>query len=471
VGTAKVVARFDSWKAGNVAPTQQEVPVSLPKQSTFELKAVSPRLKQELIHPNRTSTLGGLSFSQDGKRLVAGDFPGGAVVVWDVATGKQLNLIETGHGRRFISEYFFVSPDWKTVYVSQYKSKAQALDQEGKRLWRWQFDGDVRAWDVNTGQLAKKYKHDPPRSVSQMRLFEDGSKFLTIEALPGTYEAGPKGAISMWDVPTGRHRSLPDHLSRSALNSPDGSVLAVTEIDEDRYVRALKLLDLTTWREKWSTPIKDQGALLDLRAFSPDGRLIVAEYEVFGKARRRDTRELGCRWYDAASGQQVASFVGKDGFYGSCFSPDGQTLAAATGWLAETAQLFLFSVAEKKLMRTIALAAKKNRELAVTIGPVFSPDGRWLAVGTQMVPDVRGAELDPRDVPQARIHLIDVAAGEIRETLVAPQGLVRSMCFSPDGRTLATGGLGRVLLWNLSTPPGARVDANHNERHNHTHQR
>ena len=59
----------------------------------------------------------------------------------------------------------------------------------------------------------------------------------------------------------------------------------------------------------------------------------------------------------------------------------------------------------------------------------------------------------------AHIHLIDVATGEILETLIAPQGFPRSACFSPDGRTLATGGLGRVLLWNLSKPPGTLVGA------------
>jgi WD40 repeat protein len=457
VGTAKVVARFDAWKAGNVAASQHEVPVSLPKQSTFELKAVSPRLKQELVHPNRTGTLSGLCFSPDGKRLLAGDFPGGAVVVWDVTTGKQLNLIETGEGRRAVSEYFSASPDWKTLYALRYKSKAEAVDQEGKRLWRLQFDGDVRAWDLTTGQLVKNYKHDPPRGVYQTRLFEDGGKFLTFDSLSGTYEAGPKGAISVWDIQAGGHRSLPDRLSGSALNSPDGRALAVTEIDEAGYVRALKVFDLTTWREKWSTPVKDQNVRLDLRAFSPDGRLIVGEYEVLGKTRRRDVREIGCRWYDSVSGQQVASFVGKNGFYDSRFSPDGQTLAAVNGLLAERTQLFLFSVAEKKLVRTIALATKGKGELAVTIGPIFSPDGTWLAIATQMVTDLRGT--DPGDQAQPRIHLIDVAAGEIRETLVAPQGYVRSMCFSPDGRTLATGGLGRGLLWDLSTPPGARIDA------------
>jgi len=45
----------------------------------------------------------------------------------------------------------------------------------------------------------------------------------------------------------------------------------------------------------------------------------------------------------------------------------------------------------------------------------------WLAVITQVLPDIRNDDLDERNVAQARIHLIDVAAGEVRETLNSPR--------------------------------------------------
>jgi hypothetical protein len=66
----------------------------------------------------------------------------------------------------------------------------------------------------------------------------------------------------------------------------------------------------------------------------------------------------------------------------------------------------------------------------------------------------RGDDMDVLDVPQPRIHLIDVANGAMRETLIAPQGIAMWACFSPDGKTLATGGYGRVLLWDLAKVVG-----------------
>jgi WD40 repeat protein len=70
-----------------------------------------------------------------------------------------------------------------------------------------------------------------------------------------------------------------------------------------------------------------------------------------------------------------------------------------------------------------------------------------------MPPGVRNPSTE--EIPQLRIHLIEVATGEIKETLIAPQGGITNLAFSPDGITLATGGIGKVFLWDLSTPPGA----------------
>jgi Tol biopolymer transport system component len=442
--------RFDGWKGGKVGPSRDQVSVLALKQSDFKLEAVSPRLKQQLVHPQRDSMLQGLQFSPDGKRLVAGGYPDGVVAVWEVASGKQLTAIETGSP--YFWQYFFVSPDWKAVYVPRSTVKTQPVEQDGKRLTRWKHDGDVRACDLETGRLLRTYRHEPPRGTSEMQLFKDGTRFITFDDLSGTYEHTSERAISIWETQTGQYRSLAAKHYQFGLLAPDGQSLALDTVDDDGYAQAIRLFDTRTLGENWSIAIKDKYVWLTLAAFSPDARLLVARYRVFAERKKWDRSESSFKWYDAATGREVASFAGRlrDGLFGCRFSPDGQTLAAVI-WQAERAQLMLFHVPHRQLVKTIPLGEKTKGKDLVAISPTFSPDGKWLAVITQEVPETRGGKLDARDAAQARIQLINVAAGEIRETLIAPQGLPRSACFSPDGRTLATGGLGKVLLWDLSS--------------------
>jgi WD40 repeat protein len=455
VGTAQVAIAFDAWSDGSVGPTMHGVAVVAPK-SALKLEALSARLKGELIHPNRTSTLSGVQFSPDGRRLIAGDYPGGVVTLWDVATSEQLSTIEADYASRGSTEYFFLSPDWRTLFVPREKRKYEMVERDGKRLIHWEMDGNVRAWDLATGRLRRTYKHQPARSNRHMELSPDGRTFVTFEELPGLSDPAPKRGVTLWDVSTGQLRPLPDGLGWHVKYSPDGRTIATTAVDAGNHATALKLLDVTTGREKWSIPVADKNTHVYVTGFTPDGRVMVGDYRVYEDTKKYDKSQSYLKWWDVATGRELASFAGeKNGsLVNSRFSPDGQTLAVVN-WGSETRKLLLFRTANQQLAKTVILCQQAQGERLVAVEPAFSPDGRWVAVITQRLPDVRGGtDLDARDVAQPWIHLVDVPSGAVRETLIAPQGFARSINFSPDGRTLATGGLGRVLLWDLSHPPG-----------------
>jgi WD40 repeat protein len=405
---------------------------------------VSSRLKGELIHPNKTGSPAALRFSPGGKRLLAGDYPGGVIAVWDVATGKRLTTIETGYGYRHSADYFFLTPDWRTVFVSREKRKATRSERDGKKLIRWECDGDVRAWDLATGAPRETYRHSPPRGVTWLEVAPDGSTFVTFEELSGEVEGPPKRAASLWDVRTRQPRPLPDDIHPVAVYTPDGKTLAAQAKDEKRRVTAVKLIDVATAREKLAIPITEKVAhRIGFMDFAPDGKLLVGQV--------RDEQNTGQHWlkfWDTVTGQELASFRGekKDYFLWMTFSRDGRTLAVTNAARGEPGKLFLFDLPGRKLVKTIVLGAK-----ATVYRPAVSPDGKWLAVATQVFPEeMQREEPAAEDVPQPRIHLIDVAAGAVRETLIAPPGFPTSLCFSPDGKTLATGGYGRVLLWDVA---------------------
>jgi WD40 repeat protein len=414
-----------------------------------KLEAVSPRLRRALIHPNRTAVLVGLRFAPDGKRIVAGDYPGGVIQVWDADSGKQLTRIETGHGYRGSGEYLFLCPHCKTVYVSREKRNRARVQKDGKRLIRWEPTGDVRAWDLDTGKLRATFEHRPARGISAMLLSPDGRTLVTFEELPGESAGPPEQAATLWDVRTKQKRSLAGEPQYWAVFSPDGKTLASPgQTKEGRLT--VQLVEVATGHQKRTIQIDKNARRVGYIAFAPDGKLLAGQV--------RGPKDHGdcLKFWDPATGRELASFAGEKNnlFLFMAFSPDGQTLAVTNG-RRQQGKLFLFDVPGKKLARTVLL--RENGSLAP---PVFSPDGKWLAVAAQVVPNDRsGGDPTPEDLPQPRIHLIEPASGAVRETIVCPQAFTRSLCFSPDGKTLASGGNGRVLLWDLAKSPiGARTD-------------
>jgi WD40 repeat protein len=232
---AKVTVAFDAWKEAKVAATQHEVAIVLPKKPDLKLEEVSSGIRRELIHPSKSGPLLNMAFAPDGKQLIAGDYPGGVVAVWDVETGKRTTTIETGHGYRSTSHYFFVTPDWKTLFVNRPGNrKLQRVEKNGKQLRRWTYDGAVLSWDLDTGKPSRTYQHDPPRYPVVMAPAPDGSKFVTSESLPGIDEDTPN-AMTLWDVKTGKFIELGRNLESYSVFSPDGKTLATAARDKKNY--------------------------------------------------------------------------------------------------------------------------------------------------------------------------------------------------------------------------------------------
>lgn len=410
-----------------------------------DLEKVSPRLKATLVHPARKGLLFGLKYSLDGKWIVAGTYPApgrnGTIQSWDAQTGKELAKTEIAPQGLLSVPCYAITRDCRMAFVLlQSERKSVRIKKNGKQLRRWEFSDSVQAWDLASSKVLHTFKHSPQRHILSMELAPDGANLATYEELPGEAPDQPTRTSTIWEIASGEALTLPSGVEPLVF-SPDGKTLAAASIDGSGFVTAVRMFDVAMAKETQSLPVilrHERDAYFGLGAFSPDSKTFVGEAL---------SPTHGGRWlkfWNATTGREKSSTEAEANgpFHVMTFSPDSRTLAVTNLPHGVPSKLVLFEVASGKQSKTVILGEK-----TFAIDLAYSPDGKWIAAA--MISD----DLLLKDAPQPRIILIDAANAKVSETIVAPPSLFIRLCFSPDGKTLASTGDGSVLLWNLTNPP------------------
>lgn len=159
----------------------------------------------------------------------------------------------------------------------------------------------------------------------------------------------------------------------------------------------------------------------------------VTDYQVSKDGKHVAWLERNAKAYTLSTGGKTVQIeIGEHAGY-AAFSPDGKLFAVGDTFWSPAAE-----GAGQSVTHLFDLTGKKLRTLDKTgpgsVHPVFSPDGKTLAVGNR----------------NYETQLFDVATGKLLHKL--DRKMTQEIAFSPDGKKLAAGYVdGTVGIWEVAT--------------------
>jgi WD40 repeat protein len=361
--------------------------------------------KERATLAGRREKVWSVAFAPDGRTLAIASF--GTVRLWEVKTGQDRTPLRDLTGAVHAVAF---SPDGLTLATA-----SSAFDvKQGAAL-----PGEVRLWDVKTGQPRATLNVDTAE-VESVAFSPDGR---TLASGSGISPSSSEGKVWLWEVKTGQHRAtLRGHTGAvtSVAFSPDGLTLASAAAEQ-----TVRLWDVRPGQER--AILRGHTASVHAVAFSPDGLTLASSAGDFADSPQKNAvpGDYTARLWDVQTGQERAPLKGHvDAVCSVAYSPDGLTLASGSD--------------DKTVRLWDARTGRQRAVLNGHEGPVravaFSPDGALLASGSG----------------DKTVRLWDAATGQPRATFQGHGASVTSVAFSPDGKTLASAA-DVVRLWDVKT--------------------
>jgi WD40 repeat protein len=377
-----------------------------------------------------------LRWSPDGRRLAA--VLRSTVAVWDAATRK---LVQTA--------------------ANEHTVRGVAFSQDGRLL---AVCGDALLETRRTDDFKVQMKAGGASAEVQSVAFSPDGKTLAggvkLASSPDKKSDHPGSCVRFWDACTGKVRG-----ETTAFNGPPSEV---TYLPDGKTVVAV-----AAWHavHGWSTAtLKEQWTLSSVG-------YIGWQFAVSADGRTMATAHRRVALWDLATGRQRQSWAThSQNVFSAAFTADGASILSTGGegircWEAASGRLLrCLPGTESDVFSTLAIshdcrtvAAGKSRDICLWEWP------SWKALGdlsghkeAAMGNPVTSLDFAPGDAVlisgggDQSVRFWDVATRRATRSLELPQCVAR-VKFSPDGKVVAVGSFGEVVL--LEAASGKRLDA------------
>lgn len=348
--------------------------------------------KQRRLLWGHTAPIQELKVTPDGKQVVSGSSDG-TVRVWDLATGKAI--------------YTFAHPSEKYRLghrERQVPIEAIALSPDGQTLVSSDGFGNLKVWDLTTGQERSTLGKFNPKVFDQRLVlglsFSEDGRSLYLGSLK---RSGKQDiiVISRWDIATGEKlRTLPGIKARHF----QGSI---------------------NWAVGYPLSIRQRHLITSTLMISPDGKYAAIE------------AEEGVVIQDLVTGESKQLIADQLASFSLNISPDSKLLITAgqqniTTWELQTGKVVHVLMPPATVQPLNFPTFENHRSVAI------APDGKTAISG-----GLYGS-----------FNLWDMATGKLKSQLSQPHRRIQAVEVSADGNTvvaLVQGDDVFVKRWNLTS--------------------
>lgn len=376
-----------------VRQDNQVLPRALPQSLTIKRKST-------II--DRSAKYGvNFAISHDGRTLATtGSY--NKIVLWDIATEQAIAELQTGPPW---AAHLLFSPDDRWFMACTPK-------------------GEASVWDAKTGELKARLATGYKTLFTQIAI--DNSRWLL-----ATSDLD-KPLIKLWDLHTGKLIRTFEHPPRQnpynifhperETETKDGATDPTFTLDGRKLLSVSFLFSrIYVWdleSGKLEKTLGSHGSTIYRLVVDPTGRYLATT-----------SRDRTASLWDLKTMELITSIGDFRGRVSSAaFGPDGRTLAVASA--DQDRKVKLWDVEGNRLIATLT-GFKKN---VVLFNENFSPDGKIVAV-----PSIGSYK--------PGLKLWDTKTGQLLATI---DEAMQPVAFTPDGRTMLTGGpKSEVLLWDI----------------------